>query len=146
MGVGGQAGGFQCDEEESSALVNHRAMLLCAWPHGLTRRGPRASWGWRCSSYPGNERKPGMPDEPVLREKAREAIRSGRLPIHPPHRTFGGPGRDLPCALCGVVLTREETEFEIEFGRAGGKPAFERYHLHQRCFAAWEFERTKMAL
>jgi len=46
-----------------------------------------------------------MPDEPALREKAREAIRNGRLPRTRPDR-FGAPGSGEPCALCGDALGR----------------------------------------
>ncbi|HET9232763.1 MAG TPA: hypothetical protein VFP10_01325 [Candidatus Eisenbacteria bacterium] len=42
-------------------------------------------------------------------------------------------------------MSKTEYEFEIEFmhdtqNAAAGVDA---YHLHLRCFAAWEFERTK---
>jgi hypothetical protein len=33
---------------------------------------------------------------------------------------------------------------ELEFHRHGVTPGLDRYHLHHRCFAAWEFERTKI--
>ena len=85
-----------------------------------------------------------MPDEASLREKAREALGSGRLPMTKPSRLFGGPGAERPCALCGEIVPRRETEFEIEFTRRGVGSGFDRYHLHPRCFAAWEFERTKV--
>ena len=85
-----------------------------------------------------------MPDEVPLREKAREGIRNGRLPTKNPSRTYGGPGAEKPCALCGEIVTRQETEFEIEFSRHGVDLGFDRYHFHPRCFAAWEFERTKV--
>jgi len=32
-------------------------------------------------------------------------------------------------------------EFEIEFARDGGNPGLDRFHIHLRCFTAWEFER-----
>jgi hypothetical protein len=48
-------------------------------------------------------------------------------------------------------------EFELEFRRVhegkslidalkrlNAKPEIRRYHLHQRCFTAWEFERIKV--
>ncbi len=85
-----------------------------------------------------------MPDESVLREKAREAIRSRKLPIAKPDRTFGGHGTAATCAICGDAVKRDEVEIEIEFNRHGVTPGLDRYHLHQRCFAAWEFERTKV--
>jgi hypothetical protein len=86
-----------------------------------------------------------MPDEPILREKAREAIQSGRLPIGKPDRTFGGQGSGVTCAVCGHQVKRDQVELEIEFNRPGIMPVLDRYHLHQRCFAAWEFERTKVS-
>jgi hypothetical protein len=99
-----------------------------------------------------------MPDEPILREKAREAIQSGRLPTTRPSRMFGGPSAGATCAVCGDSVPPGEMEFELEF-RAGsapeGKslrdtlerlnanPEVRRYHLHHHCFVAWEFERTQ---
>jgi hypothetical protein len=85
-----------------------------------------------------------MPDEAILREQAREAIRSRRLPITKPDRTFGGQGSDVTCAVCGNSVKREDLELEIEFNRHGVTPDLDRYHLHVRCYAAWEFERTKV--
>ena len=32
-------------------------------------------------------------------------------------------------------------EFEIEFARDGDNPGLDKFHVHIRCFAAWEFER-----
>ena len=84
-----------------------------------------------------------MPDELLLREKAREAVRSGTLPTRQPDRTFGGPGSRMACAVCGEPVTRDQMEFEIEFDR-DATPGFDRYYLHPRCYAAWEFERTKI--
>ena len=58
-----------------------------------------------------------MPEEVILREKAREAIRSGKLPTRKPDRTFGGPGMGKSCAVCGDTIPPEQMEFEIEFHR-----------------------------
>jgi hypothetical protein len=82
-----------------------------------------------------------MPDEPVLRQKARSAIENGRLPVCQPDRIWGGPGIGAPCAVCDLPVKKEEVEFEIQFERNGAKPSLDRYHVHIRCFAAWEFER-----
>jgi hypothetical protein len=38
-------------------------------------------------------------------------------------------------------VKRDELEFEIEFARDGDDPAASTYHVHIRCFAAWQFER-----
>src|SRR5262249_12772675 len=99
-----------------------------------------------------------MPDQEILREKAREAIQSGRLPTTRPSRTFAGPSAAATCAACGDSIPRGEMEFEVEF-RAGPSPegkslrdTLERlnanpevrlYRLHHRCFVAWELEWTK---
>jgi hypothetical protein len=40
-------------------------------------------------------------------------------------------------------VSKNESEFEIEFARNGNNPTVT-LHLHVRCFAAWEFERTKV--
>jgi hypothetical protein len=84
-----------------------------------------------------------VPDELNLRGKAREAIRSGRLPTEAPNRTFGGNGSGQLCLVCGDAVRPDQVEFEIEYNRHGVEPGLDRYHLHPRCFAAWEFERTK---
>jgi hypothetical protein len=44
--------------------------------------------------------------------------------------------------VCGVPVTREQLEFEIQFARDGDNPGLDKYHVHVRCFAAWEFERN----
>jgi hypothetical protein len=85
-----------------------------------------------------------MPDESILRERAREVIRSGKLPANQPDRTFGGTSSGAVCAVCGDAIPRQQMEFEIEFNSYGVMPGSAHYHLHPRCFAAWEFERTKV--
>jgi hypothetical protein len=56
-----------------------------------------------------------MPDEVRLREQARAAVQSGK----------------------------EQMEFEIQFARDGDNPGLDKFHVHIRCYAAWEFERNK---
>jgi len=84
-----------------------------------------------------------MPDEPRLREQAREAVRSGKLPSRSPDRTWGGPGVGAPCQVCDKPVTHSEMEFEIQFEQEGGG-GLDKFHVHVRCFAAWEFERNKV--
>ena len=63
-------------------------------PHGIwrePRREPRAS-------HVGSV----MPDEPLLREKAREAIRAAKLPSRRPDGTLGGLGFGGARARCAV--------------------------------------------
>ena len=84
-----------------------------------------------------------MPDEPILREKARAAVRAGKLPARRPDRMWGGPGVGADCAVCGRPVTPDEMEFEIQFARNGDNPGLDKFHVHIRCFAAWEFERAR---
>ena len=84
-----------------------------------------------------------MPDESVLRAKAREVVRAGKLPNRRPDRTWGGPGVGAPCSVCGGAVTKEQMELEIQFAHDGAVPGLDKFHIHVRCFAAWEFERGK---
>jgi hypothetical protein len=84
-----------------------------------------------------------MPDEPRLRQQARAVIQSGKLPSRTPDRTWGGPGVGALCSVRQFPVTKSELEFEIEFARDGDYPGLDTYHVHVRCFAAWEFERLK---
>ncbi len=84
-----------------------------------------------------------MPDEARLREQARQAIQNEKLPARAPDRTWGGPGVGAECSVCGKSVTKQELEFEIQFARDGTMPGLDKYHVHIRCFAAWEFERNK---
>ena len=84
-----------------------------------------------------------MPDEPLLREKAREAIRSGKLPRRQPDRTFGSPGGGESCALCGEPVARDQMLIQIEYQRHATS-GLRSYHLHLGCHEAWEFERAKV--
>jgi hypothetical protein len=77
----------------------------------------------------------------MLREKARAGVRSGKLPRRRPDRTWGGPGVGALCAVCELPVTQAEMEFEIQFTRDGSNPGLDKFHVHIRCFAAWEFER-----
>jgi len=83
-----------------------------------------------------------MPDEPVLREKAREAIRCGKMPSRKADRTYGGRGSRVACSVCDELITPNQSEIVIEFRRA--ESGHDDYYLHVRCLAAWEFERTKL--
>lgn len=82
-----------------------------------------------------------MPDEPILREQAREAMRTGRLPARPADRTSGGPGVGALCSVCNLTVRNSVMEMQIEFAREGEPGGVDTYHVHVRCFTAWEFER-----
>jgi hypothetical protein len=82
-----------------------------------------------------------MPDETILRGKAQAAIRDGKIPSRRPDRTWGGPGVGAPCTICELPVEQSQMEFEIQFARDGDNPGLDKFHVHIRCFAAWEFER-----
>ena len=81
-----------------------------------------------------------MNDECALREKARAVIDGGKFPKRHPDRMWGGPGVGADCTICNAPVKRDELEFEIEFARGGDDPGLNTYHVHLRCFAAWQFE------
>jgi hypothetical protein len=81
-----------------------------------------------------------MTDECILRTKAREAIRAGKLPSHPPHRVWGGRGIGACCAICGKPAGLDEVELELEFSRQDDDGGLGNHHVHVQCFAAWELE------
>ena len=51
---------------------------------------------------------------------------------------WGGPGVGFECTICRTPVKRDEVEFELEFVRDGGDPGNDKYHVHIRCFTAWE--------
>ena len=89
-----------------------------------------------------------MTDDASLRAKARAVVHDGKLPSRPPDRTWGGRGRNAPCVVCELPVKRSEVQLEIQFDRhlpdGSGRraaPGLDKYHIHPRCFAAWELER-----
>jgi hypothetical protein len=80
-----------------------------------------------------------MFDEALLRDKARAALKDGRLPPRKPSHTWGGPGVGIACAVCELPITQAELEIEVAFLRDATA------HLHIACFTAWEFERQDAA-
>ena len=85
-----------------------------------------------------------MPNEVEVRAQARQALTGDRIPRRDPDRTWGGPGADMPCTICAKRVTVSQMEYELQFRNDGATPGLDRYHLHLRCFAAWEMERTKL--
>jgi len=76
----------------------------------------------------------------TLRQKAREALLTGRLPKTKPDSVWGGPGSGATCAVCGARVGGDQLGFELEFARGvnGNEPVTR--HVHIPCFGAWEFE------
>ena len=84
-----------------------------------------------------------MPDESLLRDQARYAIRSGKLPSRQPDRTWGGPGVGVVCIICDQRVAQDQMEFAIGFAGDETMPGVDTYHVHLHWFAAWEFQRNK---
>jgi hypothetical protein len=81
-----------------------------------------------------------MTDDQVLRARARQAMKIGRLPEHRPERIWGGPGSGASCAVCGKDIGQEGVEFELQFS-PGEQLGSGNYQVHVKCFEAWELER-----
>src|SRR2546427_2505723 len=126
----------------------HRDRLVVAFLRVPKRRSWRRTswdlaWPYRPSAHPSRNAHEATPmrDESGLREKARAAVRNGKIPSRTPDRTWGGPGVGAICAICDLPVERTEMEFEIQFARDGDNPGLDKFHVHIRCFAAWEFDR-----
>ena len=83
-------------------------------------------------------------EQSLLREKARHAIQTGRVPSIRPNRTLGGLGNGRICAVCDELITLTQMEREVEYRQKGSESNLIWYHFHPRCFVAWEFERTEV--
>lgn len=85
-----------------------------------------------------------MIDESNLREMARAAIQTGKLPVRRPDRTWAGKGGGADCAVCSELLAAGDIEMEIEFTDRQADTVGN-HSFHMRCFAAWEFERESVS-
>jgi hypothetical protein len=65
------------------------------------------------------------------------------MPRRGPDGPWAGKGGDVPCAIWGERIRPDQLEYELQFGQEGATPDV--FHLHLRCFAAWEMERTNAA-
>ena len=86
-----------------------------------------------------------MPNEQRIRALARTILEAGLIPRRDPDGTWGGKGVDVSCAICEERITPDQVEYELMFKHDGTTPDVDLFHLHIRCFAAWEMERTKAA-
>jgi len=46
--------------------------------------------------------------------------------------------------VCELPVKKDELEFEIQFAHDGDNPGLDKFHVHIRCFAAWELERGQV--
>jgi hypothetical protein len=82
-----------------------------------------------------------MIDEGTLRKKARQALQTGKLPNRHPICMWGGNGCGASCPICDDPVKPDEVEYEVEFDEIDGSAGPQGYHIHVRCYAAWELER-----
>jgi hypothetical protein len=85
-----------------------------------------------------------MSDNGMLRDRVREAIRTGKLPDRSPERTWGGQGSGTCCAICDERLSPHQVEFELEFATGDDGRGGENCHVHVCCFSAWERQRLDL--
>ncbi len=86
-----------------------------------------------------------MGNESVLRARAREAMKAGKLPDCGPEQVLGGLGSGQPCAVCDKTVEMEDVELELQFASdRDSRPTH--CHVHARCFTAWELERRRRSL
>jgi hypothetical protein len=83
-----------------------------------------------------------MDDESSLRRKARAKIDRAEIPPRSPMRLWGGPPSSATCAICDHRLPRSELAVTLLFEPLTADVRGEVHHLHLRCLAAWELERS----
>ena len=66
-----------------------------------------------------------------LRSVARRLIEEGRLPNDATLRVYGGPSDGTICRLCGLPISAQAPEIEIETHEPTG------VLLHPDCYAIW---------
>jgi hypothetical protein len=81
-----------------------------------------------------------MSDKPDPRSVLVEKIRSGAVPLEPPLKVWGGPGRGGSCDGCDQQIRLSQIEYEIIL------PKDRFLHLHIACFGLWEGIRRRRGL
>jgi hypothetical protein len=80
-----------------------------------------------------------MPSKEYLRDLARQALTTDKIPNRWPDRVSSIPGIGAPCAICASPVY--EMEFEAHWAMDLEESRFDLFHFHDPCFAAWEFAR-----
>jgi hypothetical protein len=86
-----------------------------------------------------------MSNEQRIRALARNILQAGVMSRRDPDGTWGGKGIDVPCAICGEHTRPDHVEYELLFRRDDTTRDVDVFHLHLRCLAVWELERTHVA-
>lgn len=68
-----------------------------------------------------------------LRAIIRAKLTSGELSSAKPEKVWAGEGTGQPCAACGLTITANDVEVEVDFP---GAPAAMR--LHRGCITMWD--------
>jgi hypothetical protein len=66
-----------------------------------------------------------------LRDRIRDAIRSGLLPCHRPWQTWAGPGTGRLCSACMLEIAADQVEYEVEVDHS------ESIFVHIACYQSW---------
>jgi hypothetical protein len=84
-----------------------------------------------------------VPSHENLRRMVRQRLAERTLPRTTPRRVWGGAGLGLPCSICELPVTADQSELQVEFADDHqDAPMLQVLHLHTACFAVWELERT----
>src|SRR5215510_11392707 len=107
-------------------------------PNASEDRRPRSYWSSRAAIRP-PARRPSSPRANGTRRDSRAA------PFRHERRAARSENQETaqPAGSAGELVMRSRIELEVEFNRHGATPGLDRYHLHTKCFAAWELERKK---
>jgi hypothetical protein len=74
----------------------------------------------------------------ALKELIHARILAGQVSRYGQHRIFVGKGDGKPCAVCERVISRWETQYDIEL-RVDPRAAME-LPMHQQCYDFWRNE------
>jgi hypothetical protein len=70
----------------------------------------------------------------LILTRAREQIRSGRLPATLPSKMWADHGKGQQCAVCDLVIASDERQYEFRLPIPGG---FSDHCIHFACYQAW---------
>ena len=110
--------------------------------HALVSQGAQVDAARGCSPEPSRTGRMARCSSSIRR--AARYCRNGTLPRRGPARIWAGPSVGALCTVCEKPIVRDQLEYEVEFPPDSGNPGLDKFHFHLRCFAAWEFERTKL--
>jgi hypothetical protein len=66
----------------------------------------------------------------------RAKLASGELPSAKPEKVWGGKGSGQACSACGLAITADDIEYEVDLPGAQAAMRF-----HQPCLTTWDQHR-----